>query len=1123
MPIRLKLIRLDYDPDAIPELTNDKTLGKPRIAILNLTSRRTGIEVEFTNRAKKYDSDTIPASRLANSFAAANRRAIQKLSFPWCTSQELAKSIAAREMGTLGRPMLAIQVPVKREFYASVPGDVLLVNLVGYVESTVFRIQSADHGQLADGAVVLQLLEDIFSEDAGAFPGPVVDPLTHFLLPIHERLLTETPAWIQRKLYAAGVLTAVSADPDEPLAYAFAIAANSKDGTGYDDNDAQSFKTKGTDLFVPSTLSDDKPLSGEWLRNATVKTEYPRTADPYDTTVGLELEDVTTALDSVFTTLGASEYSDSDIATYAASLSVLYDPDTDDHEFIAWKASEAITGGRKLTKVWRGLFDTAPRTWPVGTRFVHLHLQYGNSVGRTPRLETQVVDEQFVPSGSALTGSGDDPIDAVTIDARQAKPMPVSDFTIAGPDLVGTQGDPPNTGLLKAVSLFDGHGFAFGNRRSKDESLVLRGDDVSAPAATETYTLLARKVPTPGDPDPETVEILSGLGLPGNASYWQLGAAGHGDMDVSLKTVASDAPNRESFTNPTVRTTAPHWRNLIVNSHAIGGFSGTVASALGWTNVTGTVQASQGTSSPSQSSTGAYFTAATAAGSDPEVTAFRQDVPVSGFRPEGMTAILDFYYRNLSADADDTIEVELEALDENSDSLSVSDTTGTLVGDADLWTRETLTLTLPTNTAFVRVTVTLSTAGANTTPLSAFAEPTLRLGQASEQLLFNPTFEETAIDYTFDAVVDEPADASSFDAEGGTQDLHCVVQALVGNGDQTNAAFTVEVADSYGASKIDSIATSALDGWSEAGWAPSGGVWVNVYTKASVVIGTYDIEFDITFIGGGLAACPLTIATSAPFTDQIASGAGNSVDVDVNDSGVPITWTVDATSGIACPADATEWADFISANGLSIAVPDYLWLMQDASSGAAAAIGSISLVEEGSRIDYMQTVTGWSRKAIKTRGDALLSTSASLPDLSTTSMTLLGYASIVDAGLTVDRMLFGTSAFSRIQTMNTNLPRILTGGFNSVNAASSINSDARPIMFKYDTTGNTIALYMDTERISIATDTDPSGKKIWFTGTVSPGFSYWLLGAGWVGSAAEISNANAKAFLVAANWSIPWT
>lgn len=150
-----------------------------------------------------------------------------------------------------------------------------------------------------------------------------------------------------------------------------------------------------------------------------------------------------------------------------------------------------------------------------------------------------------------------------------------------------------------------------------------------------------------------------------------------------------------------------------------------------------------------------------------------------------------------------------------------------------------------------------------------------------------PNDSDTITVVSFSALVDEPADASSFDIEGGTQQLHSVVQVVAAGDAQTNGQFTVVIADNYGggSSRIDGVTTAALDGWSESGWSIVSGVASNTFTKAAVAVGTYNIGFDIELNG----ACQLVISTNdfTSFTDQQPSGLVNEIDVDINDTGAP--------------------------------------------------------------------------------------------------------------------------------------------------------------------------------------------------------------------------------------------
>lgn len=713
--IKIKLIRA---ADAVVvDLDESNTVGRPRIDVMGWHEVATQIDVGFTNRLREYQRDSVSAGRLANAVGARNRRHPRVLEYPGVTNAALAKKIAARDLSVLGRPLLAGSATLKRECSHLLPGDPILANWTSSrITSKRFRILTIDLGQRADGAIEVTLVEDVFDQTAGAFPGSDATLLVPFLLPLHERYPTEAPYWMMLWLYNYGLISS----PD--VQRLFAVAVNDDDAT------ATSFSVLGENLIVPGTFYTDVAGSSTFLQYATVATDYPRTAEPYDTTLGLEIEDISTAaqvrLDTYTTTPTAG-----DIANNGYHLCMLLDPDTGAHEFIAFETYSAGV----LHNVWRGLLDTAARDWPAGSRFLLLNTQWINHVGAVGRSADTIV--QFVPSGGVLSGSGDDPLDTVEVIGRGANPLPCADFGIAGPLVEGTEGIPA-TGYLKEVSHLDADFRFEAAPRARSATSITRGDaGHHSIESGNTFDLIAEKQNEGEDPEAE-VAIASGLATTLLGGYL-LGAAGHGEIDVRLRTKNAA---RSSWTDPTIRVTAPGWRNLLANPSATSSFG--AAAVNGWDNVTGTVQASTGTSSLSRSATGNYFTSATASGS---VTAFRQTVDVSGYPARGMSAIVDFYYRNLASDADDTITVLVEALDAASGSLSSSSTSGALVGSTTLWKRATVTIAaMPALTAKVRVTVTM-TGVSEAAPSTALSEISLRLGQVGSQLLSNPTFDAAIV------------------------------------------------------------------------------------------------------------------------------------------------------------------------------------------------------------------------------------------------------------------------------------------------------------------------------------------------------------------------------------------
>jgi hypothetical protein len=853
--LRMSLIRA-VEPEDIEDILDEDNMLRgplaPKIQIINWATTANQVDVMFTDRSAGYKQNVATAERLANAIGQDGRPRRRRVDFPFCMNATLAAKLAARELSVAARPLITMTANVTRELAHLVPGDVVLVQRPDLnLDGLQFRVLDVDLGQPVASHVKLTLVEDVFDNSLGGNENEV-DPPQPYLLPLHERLVTEAPAWFQQRLYDAGTLYATSSDP---LGYALALAAND------DDTLATSMKGRGSDLFNPLLLSDDRITSSEFLKTATLANDYSRTAEPYDTSTGLSLTGCSAQLQVELDALGATEWSDSLLGTYGYTLCVLYDPSTGEHEFIQYKRQSGTGATRTLSYVWRGLLDTPARDWPAGTRLVQIGAGYGDTVVRAPRFEGDEVREQLVPLGSALIGSGDDPIDSVTIEMRQANPMPVTDLVLASPDSTGTLGQPPITKSYKAISLLDGHiSNVFANKQSRLEAQIVRGDSAGAAAAPETYSLLAQK---PGDDDAVEVELFTALSNPGDANYFGLGKVGSGSINVSMRT--TDGDGRTSWNDPTIRVEAPDWRNLLVNSRGLASTS-TSPSMLGWTNVTGTAQSSQGTSSPSKSTTGTYFTSATASGG---VTEFRQVVDVRGFKPAGMTAILEFYYRNFS-DADDTTTILVEALASDGTTQLDSSSAGPLVGHQDLWTRHFCDLSLPDGTTYVRATITLTAAGGgDTTPSSACAEPTLILGQMTDQLLENPTFDE-AIEYLLSVRIDgEPETIEE------NQNIAVEVEVEVGGDTQSNLILALTITYETEYETAPDPTHVDLDGWTQtSAWMISAGIFSATFERASLGVGApaSTLLFAVNSRGPG------TVTLEASVTSDEVVGSSTDLD-----------------------------------------------------------------------------------------------------------------------------------------------------------------------------------------------------------------------------------------------------
>lgn len=238
--------------------------------------------------------------------------------------------------------------------------------------------------------------------------------------------------------------------------------------------------------------------------------------------------------------------------------------------------------------------------------------------------------------------------------------------------------------------------------------------------------------------------------------------------------------------------------------------------------------------------------------------------------------------------------------------------------------------------------------------------------------------------------------------------------------------------------------------------------------------------------------------------------------------------TRDATSGIFTPQTAAEWSIVLGLARVTSGAPSAVYGFQEASGNIADAVGGFSLVNTGAAPTYQSAVTGWSRKSILTvdgGSTSFRNTSASLPDISTASCSILAYLNVTGSG--VVRTLFSlgtTGAFlvSAVNASNTPSLRISSGG-GVADGAQGIGGAVRPIWLTINRTVNTETLSDDRERIVNTFSGIPSGKQITMGSSASlTANCAYLYAAAFFGAAAELTTAQQRAVLQVLGWTIAW-
>mgnify|MGYP001561240484 CR=1 FL=1 len=241
--------------------------------------------------------------------------------------------------------------------------------------------------------------------------------------------------------------------------------------------------------------------------------------------------------------------------------------------------------------------------------------------------------------------------------------------------------------------------------------------------------------------------------------------------------------------------------------------------------------------------------------------------------------------------------------------------------------------------------------------------------------------------------------------------------------------------------------------------------------------------------------------------------------------------TRDATSLVYCPADATEWASFISYH-VGIATPDFpnvtvagVYLCQEASGNLTDSIGGVTLTANGTPL-YQQTVSGWTRKGVgfnATANQRFTAAATIGPNPTTTSQAWFFDMSSTVAPATTNICISISDGVTNHRLMGNNTPRIQVAiaGVTTIGASDPSGAGIQAMDLQYDRTNGRATGHTTQDKIigtysALVVDGRKGlGGVVSVTGQCVYGFRL-------EGANAEITDANIKAIQVARGHNILW-
>lgn len=157
---RMILMRDNYDPDDLPVFDESNAIIE-EFQRKTLSDTVNEVVVSYT-RPEDGETDTVAVQDLAN-FANVGKINSQKRDYPGIQDRDLAFRIAMRDLQTLSKPVAKVTLIVNRQAFDLYPGQAFKLKwkTLG-LDGVIFRIGAMDLGELADGKITIEAVEDVF-------------------------------------------------------------------------------------------------------------------------------------------------------------------------------------------------------------------------------------------------------------------------------------------------------------------------------------------------------------------------------------------------------------------------------------------------------------------------------------------------------------------------------------------------------------------------------------------------------------------------------------------------------------------------------------------------------------------------------------------------------------------------------------------------------------------------------------------------------------------------------------------------------------------------------------------------------------------------------------------------
>jgi len=456
-----KLARDDYDIDLVPQLTVDNVKEVTSYTQSTWEDTKNQVTTPFNQRNDSYKGSYGFAQDGAN-IRVVGKKTPTEVRHPGVKDAALANALAWRALRTLSQPLIAMTAITDRSLFGVLPGDVLAFTDPDYnAVKLPVRVQAIDYGELLDGEIRMQLVQDVFRASAGSFgdpPGSGWDPPADDLVPFpsDEQLAIEAP----RGLNLRDPLTT---DPN--VAKVFASARRQGVEVTY--------RLRERHATPPTAPSGAFTVFGQTFQFAFIG-ELQSQIDDADVYPRATPIVVVPAPDTQGDILNAFPVVNNIPELGTELLSLIFVGDSSGGEFMLVTGASPNGGNVDLDGVYRSILDTGQRVHASGTAVWLLFA--GSGMGDDAFVHGDTVDVKLTPrSTSDEVAEADAATIQVQLDSRSLRPYCPSEFDLNGTRLDKTNVDLDGSGSGEDVGVL----FENINRRdfrTTDEILALTND-----------------------------------------------------------------------------------------------------------------------------------------------------------------------------------------------------------------------------------------------------------------------------------------------------------------------------------------------------------------------------------------------------------------------------------------------------------------------------------------------------------------------------------------------------------------------------------------------------------------------------------------------------------------------